>query len=337
VNIALHGLESYLLDYVSQREMPKPHNEAAKGSQAKRSALGIIRYADDFVLVHRNKDILDRIILECEKWLSLMGLTLAPSKCQLKLASQSFQFLDFQITYLFPGPARKKGKILICPSKKSIMRVTTKTRQIIQSNKAASAYQLAGKLRPLVVGWGNYFQYCECKETFSKVDNIIYQQLRAWALRRAVRQGRMVVMAKYFPKGNTYAFQGRSYSTNWVFSGDKKTKCGGTLTTHVPKLAWISSKKFAKVKGSYSVYDANRMYWSLRNSKYSFFSHRKTKLLQMQNGYCASCKKAFVNGDVMEVDHIIPKSKGGQDRYSNLQLLHRHCHISKTKNDLTTP
>jgi RNA-directed DNA polymerase len=32
----------------------------------------------------------------------------------------------------------------------------------------------------------------------------------------------------------------------------------------------------------------------------------------------------------MEVDHIIPKSKGGRDEYKNLQLLHRHCHDEKT-------
>ncbi|WP_254921425.1 HNH endonuclease [Nodularia sp. NIES-3585] len=32
----------------------------------------------------------------------------------------------------------------------------------------------------------------------------------------------------------------------------------------------------------------------------------------------------------MEVDHIIPKSKGGKNDYKNLQLLHRHCHDVKT-------
>ena len=56
----------------------------------------------------------------------------------------------------------------------------------------------------------------------------------------------------------------------------------------------------------------------------------------MQRGMCAMCKKAFVNGDVMEIDHIIPKSKGGPDKYLNLQLLHRHCHISKTQKDLAS-
>lgn len=36
----------------------------------------------------------------------------------------------------------------------------------------------------------------------------------------------------------------------------------------------------------------------------------------------------------MEVDHTIPRSKGGLDKYSNLQLLHRQCHTNKTAKDL---
>jgi 5-methylcytosine-specific restriction endonuclease McrA len=41
----------------------------------------------------------------------------------------------------------------------------------------------------------------------------------------------------------------------------------------------------------------------------------------------------FLYDDIMEVDHIIPRAKGGQDIYTNLQLLHRHCHDLKTHFD----
>ena len=34
--------------------------------------------------------------------------------------------------------------------------------------------------------------------------------------------------------------------------------------------------------------------------------------------------------DVIETDHIVPRSKGGPDKYSNLQALHKHCHIQKS-------
>ncbi|MDE5085205.1 MAG: HNH endonuclease signature motif containing protein [Trichodesmium sp. St18_bin1] len=38
--------------------------------------------------------------------------------------------------------------------------------------------------------------------------------------------------------------------------------------------------------------------------------------------------------DIIEVDHIVPRSVGGKDIYENIQLLHRHCHDVKTAEDL---
>ena len=60
---------------------------------------------------------------------------------------------------------------------------------------------------------------------------------------------------------------------------------------------------------------------------------RVTTLLKKQKGKCTHCGLFFRENDVWEVDHKIPKSKGGKDSYDNLQLLHRHCHDTKTAND----
>ncbi len=59
----------------------------------------------------------------------------------------------------------------------------------------------------------------------------------------------------------------------------------------------------------------------------------KSRLLKSQKGKCNSCGLTFRQDDVLEVDHIIPKSKGGTDYYKNLQILHRHCHDKKTAID----
>lgn len=56
-------------------------------------------------------------------------------------------------------------------------------------------------------------------------------------------------------------------------------------------------------------------------------------LLKKQKGKCTQCGLIFRENDVMEVDHIIPKSQGGKDSYDNWQLLHRHCHDTKTAKD----
>ena len=41
----------------------------------------------------------------------------------------------------------------------------------------------------------------------------------------------------------------------------------------------------------------------------------------------------FTTSDLIEIDHIVPRSLGGKDEYKNLQLLHRHCHDDKTALD----
>lgn len=53
-------------------------------------------------------------------------------------------------------------------------------------------------------------------------------------------------------------------------------------------------------------------------------------LLKMQKGMCTHCGLFFNDGDLVEIDHKIPRSKGGRDSYDNLQLLHGHCHDAKT-------
>lgn len=330
-NIAFHGLEEHLLNYVSSRDFPKPHPNASRGTRPKRQALGVIRYADDLVLIHRNPMIMEKVIVELKDWLANVGLEISDEKSNLRWASESFCYLGFQITLV---TRQGKPRIKITPSKDSVKRLTDKTRNIIQNNKSASSYALIYLLRPVIIGWGNYFRYSECKETFKKIDNIIYNQLRAWVLRRAIRKNRTDTMEKYFIKNRTYTFQNKKYNANWIFAGQRVSKTGIPVNTHLPKMSWISSKSYVKILENASVYDGNHLYWAARNPKYSSLSTRVKNLYNRQLCKCAACNKKFQPGDCMEVDHIVPRSHGGLDRYDNLQLLHKQCHIEKTRKDL---
>jgi len=329
-NVALHGLEEHLLEFVSTRKMPKPHESASKGVKAKKAALGFVRYADDFVIMHRNKLIMQMVIEETKNWLQGIGLEISDEKSKLRLASQSFNFLGFTISYV-----RNQGKfrVKITPSKANVLKITRKMKLIVTQNKASSAYKLIGLLRPVILGWGNYFKFCECKKTYSHVDNVIWGILRAWVFRRAIRKGRISVKEKYFPSGKEYSFQGRSYKANWILNGTKINKGAVPSEIHLPKLAWMQSCKFVKVKGTFSVYDGNEIYWALRMPRYTSLSTRVSNLLRRQKGKCTICRKLFAPADVMEVDHVTPLFKGGKDAYTNLQLLHRYCHVQKTKED----
>ena len=54
----------------------------------------------------------------------------------------------------------------------------------------------------------------------------------------------------------------------------------------------------------------------------------KHKLFGLQEGICNGCDTQFPF-KIMEVDHILPQSRGGTDEISNLQILCSHCNRSK--------
>ena len=58
------------------------------------------------------------------------------------------------------------------------------------------------------------------------------------------------------------------------------------------------------------------------------YREHKNRLYGEQDGVCKACCHRLSKRD-LEVDHIVPKSKGGSDEYDNLQLLCRPCNSNK--------
>lgn len=332
-NIALHGLENHLMNFVAELPM-KPHPGANRGKATKKKALGVVRYADDFVIIHRNKEILRLCIEETHKWLATMGLQISEEKSALRDASYGFKFLGFKIT-LVRKPIKGNYKVKIQPSVENQKSLLEKVKVIVRKNRAISSYDLIQMLRPKILGWANYFKYCECKNTFHSLTDKIFRKLRAWVFRRDTRNGRKFIKERYFPSGREYYFDESFHKDNWTLVGRKKFNKGVVKEVFLPHIVWVKSRKHVKVKGDESPFSKS-FYWAVRSVKYSPYSLRITKLLKKQNHSCNWCKKSFTEFDSSnwEVDHIIPKVKGGKDSYDNLQLLHKYCHIEKTRGDL---
>jgi RNA-directed DNA polymerase len=97
----------------------------------------------------------------------------------------------------------------------------------------------------------------------------------------------------------------------------------------------VSSAQHIKIKGNAYPFDKNHLYWVKRTEKYSGYSTKIGNLIKFQKGNCAICGVPFCPTDVIEADHIIPRSKGGLNKYSNLQAFHKHCNIQKSRIDLS--
>jgi RNA-directed DNA polymerase len=262
-----------------------------------------------------------------------VGLSLSKAKTRIINSTEGFEFLGFQLISV-----NKSGnyRLKIHPSKDSKKRLISKVRDIVSKNRSASSYRLINLLAPKIIGWGNYFRFSECQTDFSKMDYSIFKQIRAWVFRRKSKglKSRTKIKEKYFPSGQTYVFRGKKYSDNWVLAGQTLIQAK-KKENFLPKLAWVKSSQHVKIRGNASPYDGNHIYWAERIEKYSGFSHQISKLIKKQYGRCAICKERFLPMDVIEADHIVPRSKGGSDKLENLQALHKHCHIQKSHQDST--
>lgn len=327
-NVALHGMENFIKNWICDQVWPyKSKHESYKTN--KKKSIGLVRYADDFVIIHRDPQVLANAKTALAQWLANTSqLKYNESKSKIVHSSLGFNFLGFSIINIVRnGVTRLK----IYPSSNNQEKLIKEVGDRCRKYRSISAFELINSLRPKILGWGNYFKYCECKEVFAKLDRSIFQILRSWVFRRDKRHGRNIVKEKYFPSGRSYTFQGRNYQNNWILNGQTKEKGGTTKDNYLPKLSWIGSEKYVKVKSSASVY-ADDAYWALRGNKYGNFDTRQRKLLKIQKGLCTICKH-HIKDSAIEVDHIIPRALGGKDNYTNWQLVHKHCHVLKTQQD----
>jgi len=314
-NVALHGLETAIV----------------AGSSYKRSRPNVIRYADDLVILHKDLGVIKQSQEVASEWLKEMGLELKPSKTHITHTlygkQPGFDFLGFHVRQYPMGKTRSgknsHGRLLgfkthIRPSKAAIQRHVEKLRDTIDTHKHSKQETLIKVLNPLIIGWSNYYSHVVSSATFNKVDHIVYSMLRGWAVHRHPNKRRHWIMSKYWRMAD---------GKGWIFQPPNE---GHQLRQH----SQTRIQRHVKVQGTRSLYDGDWVYWSRRLGRHPEVSTRTARLMKRQQGKCRECGQYFMDGDKMEVDHIIPKAIGGSDTIYNLQLLHRHCHDMKTSGDI---
>ena len=321
-NIALDGMIRFV-----EQKFPKKKNIQAK----------VIRYADDFVVISPQLEIIQQCQIAIEEWLKPIGLELKSAKTRIchtlreievngEKVKPGFDFLGWNFRQ-YPVGKHHSGKTggskskligfktLIKPSRKAIKAHADKVKEVIKTHKTAPQYALIKSLNPVIRGWCNYHSKVVSKETFSSLDHITWQRLRAWTVSRCGKAS-YGKLKNYFRKNGDRA---------WSF----ETKDGHKLLTH----AETPITRHVTVRPEASPYDGNWIYWSTRKGTSYDVPKRVAFLLKKQKGKCNLCGQYFTPEDIVEIDHILPTSLGGKNEYKNLQLLHRHCHDTKTATD----
>lgn len=301
-NIALHGMEQVLgIKY-------------GKGHSLKEFT--VVRYADDFVVFCPSEAKAIKTIAVLKEWLGKRGLELSEEKTRIVHITQGFNFLGFNIRQYPSKVKRLKSIVLIRPSKESQQKVRDKIKAIWLANKTTPVDKLVSMLNSVIRGWTNYFRIGIAKKIFANLDRWMFH--RAWrhVVRKHPHKNSAWRVKRYWGKINL------DRNDKWVF-GEKKTG------QYLLKFQWTKIRRHIMVKLIHSPDDPSlKEYWKKRNSKpVTELVPSKQRMAKKQNFVCPVCSQSLLNGEELHIHHILPREAGGEEKYSNLLLVHEDCHI----------
>jgi len=319
MNVALHGFETAIEDAFQLFKCPQGERRVPWKPK-------VIRYADDFVIFHRDREALERAKQIAADWLRGIGLEMKPSKTRITHTLEAidgpagFEFLGFHFRLYRRGKNRcvrdVRGNLLeftpsIRPSQKSQKRLLLKAREIIHQNRNIHQAGLIRLLNPVLRGWGNYFSAVVSKDIFRKMDMLIFRKLWSWATRRHTNKGRRWIAHRYWLLG-----AGRG----WTFGID------GRITLH--KLSEIPIRRHVKVLGERSPFDGDAIYWSTRLGAHPELPKGMPKFLKRQKGLCPCCGMFFKPGD--DLAYVRLRNERTAYHVGQLALVHDHCqHLTR--------
>ena len=211
---------------------------AVKAVTPYRSKVNIIRYADDFVITGKTKELLEGTIKPAvEKFLKERGLTLSPEKTRITRIEDGFDFLG-------QHPRKYNGKFLTKPARSNYRTILTRIREMIRKFSAMKAGDMVRALNPIIRGWSNYHRHIAAKGTFAALDSQIYRYLRDWAQRRHPHKGKHWLTQKYW----------HSNLNGTYFSVIEKTPEGKRRVTLI-KAASTKIERHIKIRGAANPFD----------------------------------------------------------------------------------
>ena len=303
-NLTLDGLEKTLKERFPKRP------------RGKSPLVHLVRYADDFLITGRSKELLEQEVRPVvEAFLKERGLELSPEKTKITPMENGLDFLGHHLRWY-------KGKYLAMPSRKSKKNLLQKVRGIVKGNAQATAGRVITLLNPLLRGWAEYHRTQSSKRAFNTLDHKVFWTLWRWARRRHPKHGAKWVRKKYFRQvGNR----------SWVFAGEVTDYRGRILPVQLLSMASVPIERHIKIRDGANPYDpAWEEYFEQRSGWRMLRSLSGRRLLiylwREQHGICPQCHTRITKESGWNLHHLIERAKGGKDTADNCVLLHPNCH-----------
>ena len=232
-NLTLDGLERLLKETFRKKEIR---------GQCYRPKVNFVRYADDFIITGRSKELLeDEVKPLVEQFMSERGLQLSPEKTCITYIEQGFDFLGQNLR-------KYGGKLLITPSKKNMHAFLKKVRDTIRSNRAAKQENMIRLLNPIIRGWAYYHRHIEAGSAYRKVRMAVWYSLWRWATRRHPNKSSTWIVDRYWHR------LGRS---SWCFAALAGSNAQRSRSAEVRLVnpTEIPIRRYVKVKSDANPFD----------------------------------------------------------------------------------
>lgn len=308
-NIALHGLEYHL------KALFPATSYTQAGVRHRVNPIGVVRYADDFVVFHQDLAVVQAAKVTIDSWLASLGLALKPSKTRIVhtlgsvAVETGFDFLGFSIRQYRVGQTQKSSgyKTLIKPSTSALKRHRLRLRQLVRAHRGDSQQQLIESLNGRIRGWCQYYSTVVSTQCFKNLDHYLHTLLMRWTLRQSSKLNAHRKIARYW---------GIDRGLGWVFCTPQR------FCLHEHRHTPI--RRHAKVRSHQSPFDGDWHYWASRKQSDCSTAPRVALLLKRQGGKCAHCGLFFDWDSAIEVHHR--NGNWHDNQLTNLHALHCHCH-----------
>jgi RNA-directed DNA polymerase len=310
-NIARHGFEDHRRAQCPATARCGPPGERIQVSWTPQ----IIRYGDEFVVLHREQLVIQPGQPRVEEWRQGVGLALhreqtrIPHTLEQEGGPAGVNFLGCESRQhpVSRDHANRGFKPRIKPSQEALKRHDAQRRTIIAENNAARQANFIGLLNPVIAGWSHDYSAVVSQAVCHRLDNRLYLRRARWARYRHPRKSRHWIAQRYWRTDQGHG---------WVFA----THAGLALNRH----ADVPIVRHGNVRDTARPFKGDWRDGATRRGRYPGISRRVAVLWQRQGGRCHHGGLFFTPQALLEVHHVHRDHR--HHAYSHLAAVHRHGH-----------
>lgn len=239
MNMTLDGLEN-----TAKRAVPW----YVPGTKQRRG-IHVIRYADDFVVTSKSREMLqERVLPAIMSFLAQRGLQLSPEKTRIVHIEEGFGFLGQTVR-------KYNGKFLIKPSRKAVQGLQAKVKLILKTHSGGDVWAMIRHLNQTIRGWCNYHRHSCSSQIFNWFDSWLFWAIKRWLHKRHPNKGRRWIRKKYYRSRK---------GSDWIFFAAKKGSNGETHLRELAKASRTNIVRHVKIQAKANPFDPD---WNVYFSK----------------------------------------------------------------------